>query len=222
MKRFFSVVLAASLFASPALSGQADVSGVIRVIDGDTLDVGQTRVRLHGIDAPEVAQTCTGSDGVDWACGAWVSAQVRASLEGRAARCDAVDVDRYGRVVARCFVGNEDVGQSLVRNGWAFAYRKYSTAYIGDEKKSARQKVGLHASRFQTPSEFRQSRTASGTSGQGGACQIKGNISTKGTRIYHSPGQRDYDKTRIDASKGERWFCTADEALSAGWRAARR
>lgn len=223
MNRFFAALCFVSLHAPFAFAGQAEVSGVIRVIDGDTFDVGQTRVRLHGIDAPEAAQTCTGDDGLDWPCGAWVSDQVRAGFQGAQARCEAVDVDRYGRVVARCFVGTKDVGRQLVQNGWAFAYRKYSTAYVGDEKTSIRQKAGLHASFIQAPSEFRRGGDAAdGEAAQGKGCRIKGNISGNGTRIYHRPGQRDYDKTRIRTLKGERWFCSALEAQQAGWRAAKR
>lgn len=222
MKRSLAALVALTLLAVPASSGQAVVSGMIRVIDGDTFDVGQTRVRLHGIDAPEAAQTCTGDDGLEWACGAWVSDQVRAGFQGEQARCEAVDVDRYGRVVARCFVGKTDVGRHLVQNGWAFAYRRFSTAYVGDETTSIRQKAGLHASRVQSPDDFRSAEGGRADAQPVAGCLIKGNISSNGTRIFHSPGQRDYEKTRIQRSEGERWFCSATEARQAGWRAAKR
>lgn len=222
MKRSLAALVAFTLLAAPASSGQAVVSGMIHVIDGDTFDVGQTRVRLHGIDAPENTQTCIGNDGLDWACGAWVSDQVRAGFQGAKARCETVDIDRYGRAVARCFVGKTDVGRQLVQNGWAFAYRKYSTAYVGDEKVSMHQKAGLHASRLQSPADFRSAERGRADAQPAAGCLIKGNISSSGTRIFHSPGQRDYEKTSIQTSKGERWFCSAAEAQGAGWRAAKR
>lgn len=56
---------------------------------------------------------------------------------------------------------------------------------------------------------------------EGDACNIKGNVSTRGERIYHVPGQRYYDDTRISASHGERWFCSEAEARAAGWRASK-
>jgi hypothetical protein len=59
---------------------------------------------------------------------------------------------------------------------------------------------------------------ASAVAEQRVACMIKGNISFRGERIYHVPGQRYYDKTQIDTSKGERWFCTEQEAVGAGWQ----
>ena len=52
-------------------------------------------------------------------------------------------------------------------------------------------------------------------------CVIKRNISSSGERIYHVPGQRYYDNTQINESKGERWFCSEQEAVAAGWRKAR-
>jgi len=54
--------------------------------------------------------------------------------------------------------------------------------------------------------------------GENDACNIKGNVSTRGETIYHVPGQRYYDKTEIAASHGERWFCSEKEARAAGWR----
>jgi hypothetical protein len=54
--------------------------------------------------------------------------------------------------------------------------------------------------------------------GENDACNIKGNVNTRGERIYHVPGQRYYDETVIAASHGERWFCSEAEARAAGWR----
>lgn len=56
---------------------------------------------------------------------------------------------------------------------------------------------------------------------QSGECVIKGNVSTQGERIYHVPGQKYYDDTRISRSHGERWFCSEEEARAAGWRRSR-
>ena len=222
MRMVFISLLAALLSATPAAAGKLEFSGKVRVIDGDTIDVGRARVRLHGIDAPEQDQTCTAADGRDWPCGRWVTQKVRATLEGRNATCQPRDIDRYGRTVARCLVDGQDLGAYLVRSGLAFAYVKYSTDYVGDEKSSRRAGKGLHASQLQDPAAFRRAKQPGAPAQASTGCLIKGNISSKGVRIYHSPGQRDYDQTRIQASKGERWFCSAAEARDAGWRAAKR
>lgn len=59
------------------------------------------------------------------------------------------------------------------------------------------------------------------SAGENDACNIKGNVSTRGERIYHVPGDKYYEETRISASHGERWFCSEDEARAAGWRRSR-
>lgn len=203
-----------------AVPSFADVMGRVRVVDGDTFDVAGVRVRLHGIDAPEHKQTCETEQGVTWACGAWVTSQVTALYEGKRARCREVDVDRYGRVVARCEIAGRDAGQDIVSKGLAFAYRKYSMAYDLDEKGAAINERGLHASRVQNPAHYRATR-AKGRVPKDKNCTIKGNI-TKNGHIFHVAGQRDYERTGINLRKGERWFCSEREARAQGWRKARR
>ncbi|WP_108837092.1 thermonuclease family protein [Tateyamaria sp. Alg231-49] len=198
----------------------AEVSGLVRVIDADTLDVGDTRVRLHAIDAPEQDQICQTEHGFDFACGAWASAQVADQFEGVFARCTQMDTDRYGRVVAICRVNGVDIGQEIVSQGLAFAYRRYGMDYDLDEKSAYVADRGLHGFRVQSPAQFRQTR-AKGRIPPDPSCRIKGNISKNG-RIFHVPGQEFYERTGINTDKGERWFCSPAEARAAGWRAARR
>lgn len=239
----FSTLL---VLAGPLL---ADVSGVIHVVDGDTVHVGQAKVRLHAIDAPEVDQMCGDAQSPAWACGAWVRNQARALFEGRMAECVQLDTDRYDRIVATCSVDGRDMGETLVSAGLAFAYRRYGLDYDLAEKAAAVNLRGLHATGVMTPSEFRsaqraaqaptQVRNAIGSktvtppgSGSGKItsllngldpdCRIKGNINRSGDRIYHLPGQEYYDDTRISPMTGERWFCSESEARSAGWRKARK
>nr|WP_089278317.1 thermonuclease family protein [Antarctobacter heliothermus] len=221
MLRFcFALVL--SSLASVAL---ADLSGPMRVIDGDTVAIGETRIRLHGIDAPEKAQFCGSRTAPMWPCGSWVTGEMRARFEGRHARCEALEIDKYGRTVARCEVAGEDLGAALVDGGLAFAYTKYSFDYLRQQTEAARRGAGLHGAGVQSPADFREA-TRRGHDAQHLAkapdgCVIKGNISSRGdTRIYHVPGQTWYGATRISLAKGERWFCSEAEAQNAGWRRA--
>ncbi|MEP5091543.1 MAG: thermonuclease family protein [Paracoccaceae bacterium] len=199
----------------------ADVVGRINVIDADTFDVGITRVRVFGIDAPEADQFCVTEQGVKWLCGEWVTEEVRTRFQGRRAVCEQLDLDRYDRVVARCRVDGIDIGRELVASGLAFAYRKYAMDYDLDEKVAAVNDRGLHASQVQSPAQFRKSR-GKGRIPPDPKCDIKGNISSKGVKIYHTPGQVDYERTGINLAKGERWFCSDSDAKQAGWRQAKR
>src|SRR6056297_357758 len=218
-----SLLIVLALF--PLTATAQGFGGTVRVVDGDTLDVGGLRVRLHGVDAPELGQRCTNADGARWDCGTWAADELRRRIGGRSARCEAVDTDRYGRTVATCSVAGQDVGRMLVSDGLALAYRKYSMAYDLDEKRAVIAGRGLHAHRFDRPAEHRKAvreERAADNAAPNPDCAIKGNISRSGKRIHHLPGQADYDRTVIRPEQGERWFCSEAEARAAGWRRARR
>ena len=112
----------------------------------------------------------------------------------------------------------------MVSQGFALAYRKYSTAYVGQERAAKAARRGLWRGEFVAPWDWRRGKrlAAAAPVARTGECRIKGNISRSGKRIYHVPGARYYDRTRIDTSKGERWFCSEAEARVAGWRRAKR
>ena len=218
MLRFMFTVLFASSLAHGA-SGQT-FYGAIRVIDADTIRVADIKVRLHGIDAPEVAQTCELADGRPWFCGKWASDRVRVLYQGALAKCDQLDIDKYGRVVAKCRVDGRDIGARLVRDGLAEAFRRYSLDYVGAEEVAIGEGMGLWRGRVQAPAAFRAVRYAPQPAPDAN-CAIKGNISANG-RIYHLPGQAFYDRTNIRVTRGEHWFCSESEARTAGWRLALR
>ena len=111
------------------------------------------------------------------------------------------------------------------------AYRRYSTAYVDQEAAARRAKRGIWTGEFVPPWDWRRgdrleaaTRDAPRASaGDRRDCNIKGNIShNSGKRLYHIPGDRDYERTRISTSRGERYFCTEAEARAAGWRRAGR
>lgn len=210
----------AFVLAAFPLCAAADLAGKVRVIDADTIDVAGTRVRLYAIDAPEMDQTCSTSAGEPFACGAWATTQVRDRFENKLATCVRRDVDRYGRVVATCEVDGADMGEVIVSEGWAFAFRRYGMDYDLTEKAAYVAGRGLHSATVEPPAAFRASQTRAQDSGDK-ACNIKGNISNNG-RIFHVPGQEHYARTQINTGRGERWFCSPEEARAAGWRAARR
>ncbi|KIT16074.1 thermonuclease family protein [Jannaschia aquimarina] len=206
------------LLAAPLGAGEA--SGPIRVVDADTFDIGLAEnVRLIGIDAAEGAQTCTDASGTILACGEMASAAARRLYQGKRATCRWEETDRYGRPLAVCTVEGRDANADLVRLGLARTYRD-SPAYAEEEKEAQLLARGLWAYEMMDPAAWRAAQRASGSVARTD-CAIKGNMSSSG-RIYHMPGQRDYDATRIDTRRGERWFCSEREAREAGWRKARR
>jgi endonuclease YncB( thermonuclease family) len=202
------------------------IVGPARVVDGDTIQLGDARVRLEGIDAPEAKQTCFNARGREWDCGRAASRELQQLVSKREVRCEAEGKDDYGRLLGTCSVGNVDVNAQMVRDGLAWAFVKYSSTYVGVEKEARQARRGVFEVANLPPWEFRaeqwEKSQPNGTGDARGSCEIKGNISGKGEKIYHAPGQRDYERVRVSEGEGERWFCSGDEAERAGWRKAAR
>src|SRR6266404_3965095 len=220
------------LSIAPAAFAAADIIGQASVIDGDTIEIHGQRIRLFGIDAPEHDQLCEAAGG-QYRCGQQAALALSDQIGSKSVDCVRRDVDQYGRVVAVCSAGGEDLNAWMVRQGWALAYRHYSTAYVGDEDAAHLAGAGIWRGTFEAPWDWREAQRQGQTqteaqtqpqtpapAGNGTAvslCVIKGNISSKGERIYHVPGELYYNATVIDTSKGERWFCTEAEAIAARW-----
>jgi endonuclease YncB( thermonuclease family) len=226
------------LFASQAFA--QSLSGRANVVDGDTLIIGDTRIRLNAIDAPETDQTCLDAKSTPFACGIVARDRLRQKIGNSTVSCTSEGEDRYGRTLALCRLGNEDLNRWLIAEGLALAYVQYSDRYSDIEKNARRNKVGLWAGTFTAPWDWRHrtpntallgaaatqaDRTTLGSISPSAPpvadCTIKGNVNRQGDRIYFLPGNSAYGKVRMDKGLGERWFCSEEEALSAGWRKAR-
>ena len=130
--------------------------------------------------------------------------------------CEDHGTDRYGRMIGQCYVRGEDIEAWLVWNGWALAYRRYSTDYIAQEQAAQAARVGVWRGKFVPPWNWRRGERlqAATVSHSAAGCAIKGNISSSGEYIYHLPDGQYYERTKINAAKGERWFCTEAEAIA--------
>jgi endonuclease YncB( thermonuclease family) len=239
--------LAFTLFASilGAVPAHAQViSGPAIAIDGDTLDMTGTRVRLIGIDAPEAQQTCM-REGESWACGAEATASLAAILQDVSITCKGAGTDDYGRMLGRCQTPVFDIGQELVRRGMALPKDHALTDYSQAHAIAQTHRFGLWSGEFQAPADWRaanpelldvtipvqpepsmsqqvsQSLATAFDQEQritnSTGCTIKGNRNQQGDWIYHLRGQNYYDVTRA-----ERLFCTESEARAAGYRRSKR
>lgn len=141
-----------ALLAFPACA--QDVSGTARAVDGDSLDFGGIAVRIHGIDAPELAQTCERS-GAQWACGRDAASRLAELVARGPVTCQQRDYDDHGRVVSSCSVGTTDLGEAMVSAGLAIAFTQFSQQYVGAEARARDAKVGLWAGTFQMPADYR-------------------------------------------------------------------
>jgi micrococcal nuclease len=194
------------------------------VVDGDTIKVrvaGVTeRVRLIGIDTPELdPPQCYAQQ---------AASKMQSLVQSKQVVIDAdltqSDRDRYGRLLRHVYLTDrQSVELLLIADGFGKEYT-YDKPYQGQvEYRTAQASAkaagkGLWGAQCAPPAAPEAAATPSPSSA---GCLIKGNISSVGEKIYHVPGQRYYDETKIDSAKGERWFCTRADAEAAGWRAAK-
>jgi micrococcal nuclease len=209
------------------ISAPADIYyPVVKVVDGDTVDIavnGKTeRLRLIGINTPE---TVDPNKPVE-CFGPQASANAHKLLDGAEVKIapdpSQDDKDIYGRFLR--YVWRSDglfYNLEAIKDGFAFEYTfknpyQYQKEFQAAQKSAQTNQLGLWSACEKNSTLTAQISTGSSTN----SCAIKGNISTGGVKIYELPNCPYYKKTVIDENKGEKWFCTEGEALTAGWRKA--
>ena len=233
---FMIVMLAGNALAADAISGAA------RIVDGDTLAIGDIKIRLEGIDAPETDQVCLDADAAKWACGVVARDRLIAHVGGRPIECKPTGTDRYGRTLAVCSVAGDDLNAWMVHEGWALAFVRYSTAYAKEEEKAHAAQRGLWRGAFIAPWDWRH--RDKGTTILGALSvpitaqkQLIGIGLCRGralARLHHQRQHQSRRRTHLShagrqqlredqhGAPGKRWFCSEDEAKAAGWRPAKR
>lgn len=154
-----TITAAFLLFALPAAA--QDISGPARAADGDSLDLSGISVRLFGVDAPELAQSCE-RGGAPWACGKQAASQLAGLVAGTSVVCEQKDVDDYGRIVATCRAGPVDLGGTMVDAGLAVALPYFSDRYVAAEARARAAGLGVWAGTFQIPADYRAAHPRSG------------------------------------------------------------
>lgn len=237
MRYSYLLIPLALTIGSPASATEQWVSGTATVIDGDTLDFSGVRVRLFGIDAPEPEQSCLLGE-ESWNCGGDATALLSKLVEGRKTICQSTETDDRGRLVAVSDRDGLDLGLTMVEGGLAIALENGPERYTTAEALRKTHRIGIWASEFQMPAQWRAENpqeaasaalvsvqsTPSGTSSRQNlnpervyrnqsGCAIKGNRNRRGEWIYHLPSMQYYDQTRP-----EELFCTEIQARNAGYR----
>lgn len=213
------------LFAVPLAAMEPEIRGVPRVIDADTFEIRGQRIRVGGIDAPEMRERCARADGRSWACGQWATDQTRALLRGRELRCIDLGERTHNRMVGRCYLEGRDVALTLIEMGAARSCGRFARAqgrydaYRAAEQVAVAARAGIFGGPLNPTAgfcleQYEREQVAA-------TCTIKGNVNRDGERIYHRPGQQSYDRINMNHAE-KRWFCSSEDARAAGWRPALR
>ena len=236
-------LFAAILSLLPVLAQAAEITGVPRIREGDHIQIGNSRIRLGGVDAPSSDQLCLNHSGERWTCGVAARDELIKHADNKVWTCHGRQTDRRGRTVARCEVDGEDIQKWMVKTGWALAYVRFSHDYEADEKAAREAKAGMWQGAFIAPWDWRARNkkttilgaakapenastillaSASGPVAPSPDCTIKGNVNRSGECIYHTPKSRWYTQIQMKISKGTRWFCSVEDAEAAGCRETNR
>ena len=144
-----------------------EISGIPKVVDGDTVHIDNYKFRLEGIDAPEMRQQCKKESfkisffiGLtfykDYRCGRVSKEKLITKIDTTEIKCISSSKDRYKRYIATCYKGKTNLNQWMVRNGFAIAYRRYSKTYVSYEEFAKENKLGLWKGKFMEPEKWRK------------------------------------------------------------------
>ena len=142
----------------------SEIIGTPKVVDGDTIHIKSYKIRLEGIDAPEMKQKCKKpflqimffNFQKDYDCGLISKKKLIQKIGNKPVKCILLGKDRYKRYLAICLKDSLDLNRWMVRNGYAVAYRKYSKLYILDENFAKQEKLGLWKGTFVKPEKWRK------------------------------------------------------------------
>jgi endonuclease YncB( thermonuclease family) len=126
-----------------------------RVADGDSLERGGLRLRLYGIDAPELSQTCKDGQGTEYPCGTQARDALRDMVYGKDVTCKGRGEDKFGRLLAVCNADGAEINTEMVRQGWAVAFSAHSVRYVLAERDARKNQRGIWWGEFEQPREYR-------------------------------------------------------------------
>ena len=134
----------------------ATLIGKAYVTDGDTVRISGKSIRLSGIDAPETKQMCRDFKNASYPCGLLASQKLSEKTGKSAVKCETEGKDRYGRLLAICYLGELDLNGWLVRSGYALAYVRYSDRYVSEQREAREAGRGIWSGKFVPPWRWRK------------------------------------------------------------------
>lgn len=203
---------------SIAVTRLADLEGRGRAVSGDKLRVSGKTVKLKGIEAPERLQRCPSGDSGTWACGQSAERALARLIRREKIVCSLGGTNDRGVRLATCQADGKDIAARLVRGGHVFAETGFFAAYSGQESKARSDRAGIwQGGNVERPSEYRERLWNEAAAEAPNGCPIKGEILRGSKRRYSLPWSSRYERAKIYEKRGERWFCSEQEARAAGW-----
>ncbi|MEQ8823873.1 MAG: thermonuclease family protein [Filomicrobium sp.] len=195
------------------------IRGKAKSLTGDILMVGDEKVVLKGIEAPGNRQTCRTQSGRRWSCGREALNALRRVTGYETLECAVEGADAAGRKIAECTIGDKNIAAELVRKGSVFAQSGFFAAFSQEEGEARSAKRGLWKGTAQTRSEYRSERWQAALKQAPDGCPIKGKVRAKSRdNVYLMPWAASYRNYKVSKRRGDRWFCSEQEALKAGWK----
>lgn len=203
------LIVLAGLIPGVALAG-----GPVTVIDGDSLRAAGRDVQLWGIDAPELGQTCL-NNGRRWRCGLEAALVLRKLVAFGPVDCVPSAKPARGD---RCTVGDRDLAKAMLKQGYAVTLPGAPDDYLKAEAAAKAASLGVWRGKFVVPVAWRQGmRLAAEAAEPAEVCDVKGVVGGDDRRVFYVPTDAAYAAVSVDSARGERLFCSDDEARLAGW-----
>ena len=160
------LILTFIFFLTQTLNG-TEIYGTPKIIDGDTVHINNKKIRLEGIDAPEIKQQCkkpvlqisvmiSFQFNKNYSCGVKSKVKLINKIADSKIKCISLSKDRYKRYLATCYKDKINLNKWMVRNGYAVAYKRYSKDYVRDEEYAKENKIGLWKGSFVRPEKWRK------------------------------------------------------------------
>lgn len=183
-------------------------------VSGGTLQIGRRLVHLAHIEAPERGQSCERGNGKSWTCGESARAALAKLVRNETVICDTASGD--ASTTADCHTSSGDLAAALVAGGHVFAAGGFLARHSSREAEARGKQLGLWAGQSLRPAEWRAVAWEEAKKSAPHGCPIKGGVTSAGKR-YVMPWMQGYERIKVRTARGERWFCSEDEALAAGW-----